>query len=171
MTHRHDHTCPVAEVLNIFGDHWTWLVIREAFYGATRFSQVQRNTGIARNLLSDRLRVLVSEGILETQNVSASGVRLAYRLTAKGQSLHTLLLAMSQWGNAHVYGAENAPAFIIDRRTGRQIPQIAVRGEDGEILRPDDIEIRPGPGASEATRKRLAEAASCMDGPTRETTS
>lgn len=162
MTHRHTHTCPVAEVLNIFGDHWTWLIVREAFYGATRFSEIQRNTGIARNLLSDRLRLLVSEGILETVDIGTSGTRHAYRLTPKGESLHPLLLALSQWGNTHIYGQENAPAEIIDKRTGRPIPAIAVRGEDGKVLSPDDIEIHPGPGASAATVKRLAEAARAL---------
>ena len=96
MAKPHTQTCPIAAFLNVFGDAWTLMIIREAFYGATRFTEFQRNTGAARNLLSDRLAMLVSNGVLERQNVGEQGTRYAYRLTDKGQSLVPVLVAMMQ---------------------------------------------------------------------------
>ncbi|MEL7372034.1 MAG: helix-turn-helix domain-containing protein, partial [Myxococcota bacterium] len=81
MGKRHTQTCPVAGFLNIFGDSWTLMIVREAFYGATRFSEFQRNTGIAKNLLSDRLSMLVEEDILQIENIGERGTRYAYRFT------------------------------------------------------------------------------------------
>tara|TARA_R110001606_G_scaffold309402_1_gene456362 strand:- start:4292 stop:4786 length:495 start_codon:yes stop_codon:yes gene_type:complete len=158
MAKRHTHTCPIAGVLNIFGDNWTWLVIREAFYGATRFSEIQRNTGIAKNVLSDRLDVLVNEGILAREDVGENGTRYAYRLTEKGESLHPVLLALHQWGNEHVYGPGNEPVLLLERATGKPLQPFAPTSRDGRRLTRADILARPGPGASKATVRRLAEA-------------
>ena len=116
MAKRHTQTCPVAGFLNIFGDAWTLMIIREAFYGATRFSEIQRNTGIAKNLLSDRLSMLVAEGVLEREDVGERGSRYAYKLTAKGRSLAPVFIAMSQWSNEHVFGAGGEPVFLIERQ-------------------------------------------------------
>ena len=158
MAKRHTHTCPIAGVLNIFGDNWTWLVIREAFCGATRFSEIQRNTGIARNVLSDRLDVLVNEGILVREDVGENGTRYAYRLTEKGESLHPVLLALHQWGNEHVYGPGNEPVLLLECATGQPLQPLAPTSRDGHRLTRADIQTRPGPGASKATVRRLAEA-------------
>ena len=80
MSKRHTQKCSVAGFLNVFGDGWTLLVIREALYGATRFSEFRANTGIAKNLLSDRLSKLVDEGILATEDIGERGSRNALQL-------------------------------------------------------------------------------------------
>ncbi len=156
MSKRHTHTCPIAAMLNIFGDNWTWLVMREAFYGATRFGEIQKNTGISKNMLSDRLARLVDEGLLETVNIGTLGERHAYQLTEKGLSLRPVMHAMSLWGNTHLYGDENAPGTLHDAVTGDQITGFSLHTASGRIVALDDIVIRPGPGASEATVRRLA---------------
>ena len=158
MAKRHTQTCPVAGFLNIFGDAWTLLIIREAFYGATRFSEMQRNTGIAKNLLSDRLSVLAAEGLLDREDVGVRGARYAYKLTAKGRSLAPVIVAMSQWSNEHVFGAGREPVFLVERKTGRKLKKLAPASADGKPLQWRDIASRPGPGADKAARIRIAKS-------------
>lgn len=155
MTARHTHTCPVAATLNLIGDHWTMLIIREAFYGATGFSEIQRNTGIARNLLSARLAQLVSDGLLE----KTGDPRPSYHLTDKGRSLRTILAAMTQWGNEQVYGAGNEPVTLYDVNSGEALAPLRFRTVSGAEVSPNAVRVGPGPGASDATLRRIARAA------------
>ena len=159
MVKPHRQTCPVAAMLNLFGDHWTWLIVREAFYGATRFSEIRRQTGIAKNLLAERLALLVDEGVLAKHNIAETGTRYEYRLTAKGQSLLPIFITMSQWGNAHLFGAGREPVEIIERANGRPLGTIGPTGADGRPLSLDDLAVRPGPGASRAAQRRLSDTA------------
>lgn len=156
MTHKHTHTCAIAGMLNIFGDHWTWLVVREAFYGATRFKEFQYNTGISRNILADRLTVLVDEGILEKVDIGTQGTRHEYVLTEKGTSLRPVLMAMTLWGNEHVYGAGKEPVLMIDRKTGLPVEALRPVNSAGRRVTQEDIIPVPGPGASKATQRRLS---------------
>ena len=156
MANLHTQICPIARALNVLGDHWTLLLVREAFYGSTRFSEFQRNTGIAKTLLSDRLAFLVEEGVFEMQDVGARGTRYAYVLTEKGRALDTVLVALMQWGNAHVFGAGNEPTVMLERETGRPVREMRLRDGRGEPLGLDDVVFRAGPGASRTTRERLA---------------
>lgn len=159
MSKAHTQTCSVASFLNVFGDMWTLLVIKEAFYGATRFSEFHRNTGAAKNLLSDRLSNLVTQGILEQKDVGAKGTRMAYELTAKGRALGPVMVAMMQWSDNHVYPNGDTPIKLIDRETLHPLPLMVPRASDGKPLGWDDIVAIPGPGADEDTRKRISESA------------
>ncbi|MEM7413119.1 MAG: helix-turn-helix domain-containing protein [Myxococcota bacterium] len=155
MANRHTQTCAIAGALNVLGDHWTLLLVREAFYGTTRFSEFQRNTGIAKTLLSDRLAFLEEEGIFEREDVGERGTRYAYTLTEKGRALETVLVALAQWSNAHVFGKGNEPVVLVNRATGRAVPELRLRNRRGDPLAPDQLAFRAGPGASAATRKRM----------------
>lgn len=155
MTQQHKQTCPIAGFLNIFGDHWTLLVVREAFYGATRFKDFQRNTGMARNLLSDRLAMLVGEEVLAKRDIGDRGTRFEYVLTNRGETLLPVLAAMNQWGNEHVFGSGKEPVLMIERATGKPIRPVQVLGESQDPLERRHIGARPGPGASPATVKRI----------------
>ena len=146
-------------MLNLLGDHWTWLIVREAFYGATRFSEFRRQTGIARNILAERLALLVEEAVLEKHNISETGTRYEYRLTKKGQSLLPVFITMSQWGNEHIFGAGKEPVEIIERTSGRPIKPVGPLGDDGRPLGLHDLAVKPGPGANKAARRQLAETA------------
>lgn len=145
-------------MLNLFGDHWTWLIIREAFYGVTRFSEFRRNTGIAKNLLSARLAFLVDNGVLEKRNISSRGTRYEYRLLPKGRSLAPVFIAMSQWGNQHIFGPGNETIEIVERSNGRPIKPVSIHGSAGNPLDLAQLVVKPGPGASTAARKRLTNA-------------
>ena len=156
MAKPHRQHCPVARMLNIVGDHWTWLIVREAFYGVTRFSAFERNTGIAKNLLADRLARLVEEGIFEKRDVGEHGTRYAYRLTEKGEALHPVLIAMVQWGNDHIYPDGKVPLTIVERASGKPIKRLELTSHDGAPLSRFDLAVLPGPGAGRAVRQRLS---------------
>ncbi len=155
MANRHTQTCAVARFLNVFGDAWTLLVVREALYGTTKFSEFQRNTGIAKNLLSDRLTSLVNEGILEGVEAGARGSRTEYALTKKGQSLLPVFVSIVQWSNKNLWGAGNEPMHLIDRKHGHRLKRMVPLSSDGRVLRWGDVLAQPGPGSSEEARDRL----------------
>ena len=92
-----DPTCPVARTLDLVGDRWSLLIVRDAMDGARAFTDFQQRTGIARNILADRLRRLVERGILDRQTAS-SGRRQVYTLTQPGRDLFAVVVALRQWG-------------------------------------------------------------------------
>ncbi len=157
MSKPHKQQCPLARMLNLFGDHWSWLIIRECFYGATRFSTFQRNTGIAKNLLTDRLAMLVREGILEKKNIGDRGTRFAYELTDKGRELETVMIAMFQWGNTHLFDGEAPPISIVDKLNHEPLQQLKLTAQDGRKLTMQDLAVLPGTSARSSTRRRLSE--------------
>jgi DNA-binding HxlR family transcriptional regulator len=102
-------TCSIAATLEVVGDPWTLLILRDAFRGVRRFEQWQERLGVARNVLAARLKSLVGHGVLETRLYSERPPRSEYVLTAKGRALSPVLLTMAAWGDAHVYGEEGGP--------------------------------------------------------------
>lgn len=102
-------TCSIAATLEVVGDPWTLLILRDAFRGVRRFEQWQEGLGVARNVLAARLKSLVGHGVLETRLYSERPPRHEYVLTAKGRALSPVLLTMSAWGDAHVYGECGGP--------------------------------------------------------------
>jgi DNA-binding HxlR family transcriptional regulator len=102
-------TCSIAATLEVVGDPWTLLILRDAFRGVRRFEQWQEALGVARNVLAARLKSLVEHGVLEQKLYSQRPPRNEYVLTAKGRALSPVLLTMSAWGDAHVYGESGGP--------------------------------------------------------------
>ena len=148
-------TCSVARSLEIVGEWWTLLVIREAFFGTRRFSDFAANLGIAKNVLSNRLAKLVEAGVLERKPVVGRGNPQDYGLTPKGKDLFPAIIALMQWGDRWVYGAERAPIRVLDRETGDEIAHLEVATPEGKPLRLNQALVAPGPGADQATRQRL----------------
>nr|WP_245819499.1 helix-turn-helix domain-containing protein [Rhodococcus yunnanensis] len=124
-----DTHCPVARTLDIVGDKWSLLIVRDAFDGARRFTQFQRNLGIAKNILTDRLRMLVENGILESVP-NAKGTRAEYELTEQGCDLFTVVVGLRQWGERHAFGAGESHSILTDS-AGRQIPRLRVMSAAG----------------------------------------
>ena len=110
--------CSIARTLQVFGEKWTLLIIRESFYGATRFEQFHRVLQCPRNLLSERLTLLVDEGILERSEYREPGSRARneYRLTDQGRELVPILLALMHWGDRHKADPEGPP--VVARHAG-----------------------------------------------------
>lgn len=137
-----EEPCPVARSLEVIGDRWSLLIVRDALDGMCRFSEFQRSLGVARNILSDRLRKLVEAGVLATQPASDGSAYQEYILTAEGASLFPVMVALRQWGEAHLFGRKERHSLLIDRKTGRAVPGMAPRGTDGQVLRPDRVFVR-----------------------------
>ncbi len=148
--------CSIARALELVGEWWTILILREAFLGTRRFHDFQQNLGIARNILSARLKKLVARGILDRVPAPDGGRRFEYRLTGKGRAFFPVLMALMQWGDRWVAGSERVPVRVIDRESGREIAEIGVVSDDGRALGPADVMMVPGPGARPSTRVRLA---------------
>jgi DNA-binding HxlR family transcriptional regulator len=91
--------CAIARTSAVVGERWVWLILRQAFNGAHRFEEFQRGIGLARNILADRMTMLIDEGILEKRLLPGSASRAEYRLTAKGRALFPAYVALMQWGN------------------------------------------------------------------------
>jgi len=147
--------CGVARALEILGDWWTLLIVRDAFFGVRRFADFQADLGIARNILADRLRRLVEHGVLAKVDVGRSGVRHEYRLTEKGEALLPVLTALREWSDEWVFGPGAEPVIVRDRATRRRVPRLEVRSDDGRVLGRRDLRTEPGPGASAETRALL----------------
>ncbi|MDX6515329.1 MAG: hypothetical protein QOH73_995 [Gaiellaceae bacterium] len=136
-------SCSVAQVLEVIGERWTWLIIRDAFLGLTRFVEFEQSLGIARNVLTDRLNRLVEEGIFERVLYQERPARYEYRLTQKGSDLFTALNALRQWGDQYL----SAEPMRLLRRKHDKTPVIAALVPEGApILAADEIELVPGPG-------------------------
>lgn len=148
----HDRNCSVARALDLLGEWWTMLIIREAFFGARRFEDFQKRLGIARNILTSRLRRLTEQGVLERVPAKEGGRRKVYRLTDMGRELLPVLIALMQWGDRWITGPGREPLRVVERRTGRDIPRIALRGSDGTLLALRDLLTLPGPGAEPVGR-------------------
>jgi DNA-binding HxlR family transcriptional regulator len=147
--------CGVAQALEELGDWWTLLVVRDAFFGARRFSDFEKSLGIAKNILSDRLQRLVANRILLKVDVGEAGERFEYRLTEKGEALLPLLTALRDWSDEWVFGRGHEPVIVKDRRTHRRIPRLRVTDVDGRPLTRRDLRTEPGPGASRETLRLL----------------
>jgi DNA-binding HxlR family transcriptional regulator len=139
-------TCSVARAMDILGERWTMLIMREAFYGVRRFSDMQRNLGIARNILSTRLQTLVRSGILERRLYQEEPERFEYRLTQAGRDLYPAVIAIMKWGDEYL-ADEAGPPVVLRHTCGELIDPVLVCDCCGEPLHPHDVTPEPGPGA------------------------
>jgi len=138
-----DPTCPVARTLDLVGDRWSLLIIRDAMDGARAFTEFQQRTGVARNILTDRLRRLVDRGLLE-RRPAPSGRRQVYVLTDAGRDLFATVVALRQWGERHAFGPGEARSELVDRR-GRALPPLRPVDADGAPATPETATVRrPG---------------------------
>ncbi|MEM7341459.1 MAG: helix-turn-helix domain-containing protein [Actinomycetota bacterium] len=137
--------CSIAATLSVVGDRWTVLVLRDVFRGVHRFGELQRDLGIAKNLLADRLSKLVDHGVLERIPYQERPVRYEYRLTAKGADLSTALIALMGWGDRW-YARGAAPTVLVHQACGTPIEQSVRCPECDVSVNPGRIKSRPGPG-------------------------
>jgi DNA-binding HxlR family transcriptional regulator len=141
--------CSIGAAVGILGERSTFLVLREAFNGVRRFADMQRRTGMPRQVLSDRLARLVGEGLLRKVPYQEDGQRgrYEYRLTAKGLDLYPVLIALMQWGDRYETGAAGPPVLLRHRDCGEPV-RLELRCSAGHILASArDVTPVPGPGA------------------------
>ena len=159
MAQKHTQTCAIASALNVFGDRWTLLIIREAFYGTTRFGDFLKNTQISKNLLTDRLGKLVEDGIMQRVEFADRGTNFKYALTEKGRALDVVMIAIQQWSEKQIYGAGNEPVLITDRSTHAPLHELKLTNKNGDQVSLADVDFAPGPGADKHARARISEIA------------
>jgi DNA-binding HxlR family transcriptional regulator len=136
-----DQDCSVARALEVVGERWTILILRDAFLGVRRFDDFQRSLGIARNVLQARLRRLVDEGLLERRRYQERPVRHEYCLTARGQDLWPVLLALMEWGDRHRTEGASAPR-AVHRGCGGVLAQRCTCTACGSEVGVDGVELR-----------------------------
>jgi DNA-binding HxlR family transcriptional regulator len=149
--------CPVARSLDEIGDWWTILIVRDAFHGKKRFSDFQQSLGLAKNILSARLRKLIAHGIVEKRMASDASVRSEYHLTEKGRQLVLVLSAIRQWGEDHLF-AEGEPLMVARDRMSRPIARLRLMDHDGRPLTVNDIIVTPGRKRTKSGLKRTRRA-------------
>ncbi len=132
-------TCAIARSLNVVGEWWNLLIVREAFSGITKFADFQKRLGIARNILTVRLRQLVDDGIL--QMGKNGGERFEYTLTDKGRDLIYTLVAMSQWGSKWLFTSGKPSPRLVDKQDLLELSSLQLRSRNGRILGNNDVEF------------------------------
>jgi DNA-binding HxlR family transcriptional regulator len=142
-----DFACSTAQALEVVGEWWTLLLVRDAFFGVRRFEDFQRRLGISRSVLTNRLNRLVDEGVLETRQYEARPPRVEYLLTRKGADLFPVLVALQQWGDR--YAGDKPPVVLRHRGCGRLTRPRLVCSACGERVSAQDVTPAPGPGASD----------------------
>ena len=140
-------TCSVARALEVLGDRWTLLVIRDAFLGVRRFDDFQRRLGVARNVLSDRLARLVEEGLLERRRYQERPERFEYRLSQKGIDLWPAVVTLMKWGDRYYAPPEGPPRLVRHRECGGEVTDHLLCSVCGASLTARDVYTEPGPGA------------------------
>jgi DNA-binding HxlR family transcriptional regulator len=142
--------CSVAQCLEVVGEWWSMLIVRDAFLGVTRFEDFQRRLGISRNILQQRLTTLVEAGVLVRLPYSEHPPRHDYRLTDKGRDLWPVLTALRQWGDRYA-APSGPPVRVVHKGCGQAAEAVLVCSSCGEPLGPRDVTASPGPGRSDTS--------------------
>ena len=152
----YDQTCSVARSLEVLGERWTLLVIRDVFYGKRRFAAIQEDLGVARNVLATRLARLVAEGILEKRPYQDRPTRYEYFLTEKGIDLWPVMITMMHWGDRWLATDEGPPVVIHHKECGGEVDDRGYCERCGERLTARDAYAEGGPGFDAAPAPRRA---------------
>lgn len=133
--------CGIARTLEVVGDWWSLLIVREAFNGRRRFSEFQKSLGLARNILSVRLRKLVDEGVFWVEPDPDSALSHFYLLTPKGRQLGVILVALWQWGEEHCFAPGELKYTIVDSLNRQPLLKLHLAAQDGRLLEPQEFHV------------------------------
>lgn len=150
----------VGAAATLLGDRWTFLILREAFFGTQRFNEFAQNLGVSRNILSSRLKTLVAKGIFEMHPYGAGKTRYEYRLAKPGRDIFPIVVALLQWGDRYLVESEEPSIILKHTLCGEDANPYLVCDSCGEPVAIGDVVPTPGPGASKWVRERLAPSAS-----------
>jgi DNA-binding HxlR family transcriptional regulator len=142
--------CSIAKSLEVIGERWSLLIVRDVMNGNRRFGEMQESLGIARNVLSSRLQRLIEEDILERRAYQQSPARYEYFLTEKGLDLWPALISLLGWGDRHSAGPEGPPKLIVHKVCGGAVSDRGICESCGQVLHARDAIQVPGPGRAAA---------------------
>src|ERR1700758_4792024 len=145
-----DADCPIARALDVIGDWWSLLIVRDALLGRRRFGEFQKNLGLAKNILTTRLRTLVDRGILQMAPASDGSAYQEYVPTQKGRGIFPILVALRQWSEEFDEHPEEIATLLADRDSGRPVKKLELHASDGRLLGFGETTLKPQP----ATRRR-----------------
>ena len=148
---RHDYpgqVCSIAKALEVVGERWSLLIVRDVMNGRRRFDQLQKGLGVARNVLANRLARLVEEDILERRAYQQNPVRHEYFLTEKGLDLWPALIALLAWGDRHTPYPDGPPMVVVHKQCGGRVNDRGICEECDELLHARDARALPGPGVT-----------------------
>lgn len=140
--------CPVARSLDVIGDWWSLLIVRDAFDGVRRFSEFQKGLGISKGILAARLRELVARGVLELAVDPNGSAYQDYVLTERGRDLFPVIVALRQWGEDHCYFPGEPHSSLVENETGEPVDRLVLRSRSGRPLTPADTTVRKVPNRS-----------------------
>jgi DNA-binding HxlR family transcriptional regulator len=144
--------CPIARSLDAIGDWWSLLIIRDAMLGRRRFGEFQKSLGLAKNILTVRLRALVDRGILELAPASDGSAYREYVLTPKGRGIFPIIVALRQWSEEFDERPEEIATILVDRARGRPVKKLELHSRDGRLLGLSDTALKPRPAARRRRR-------------------
>ncbi len=132
----------MARTVGVIGDRWSLLIIRDVFDGIHRFGELQRNLGVAKNILSNRLQALTSRGVLAVRSASDGSAYSEYVLTDRGRQLFCALVALRQWGEDNLFEDGEKHSELRMKSTDHPVARLALLDSDGRALGPDDAYVR-----------------------------
>ena len=137
--------CPIARSLDAIGDWWSLLIIRDALLGRRRFGEFQKSLGLAKNILTMRLRALVDRGILRMAPASDGSAYQEYVLTPKGRGIFPILVALRQWSEEFDEHPEEIATLLVDRDNGRPVKKLELHASDGRLLDLSETTLKARP--------------------------
>jgi DNA-binding HxlR family transcriptional regulator len=149
-----DADCPIARALDVIGDWWSLLIVRDALLGRRRFGEFQKSLGLAKNILTTRLRTLVDRGILQMAPASDGSAYQEYVPTPKGRGVFPILVGLRQWSEEFDERPEEIATILVDRESGRPVRRLELHSQDGRLLTSADTALKPRP----AKRRRSVPA-------------
>ena len=135
--------CPIARALDVIGDWWSLLIIRDALLGHRRFGEFQKSLGLAKNILTVRLRALVDQGLLKMAPASDGSAYQEYVLTPKGRGIFPILVALRQWSEEFDAHPEEIATILVDRDNGRPVKKLELHASDGRLLGLGETTLKP----------------------------
>ena len=141
MLDDNNQQCPVARALEVLGDRWALMILRDAFDGLRRFSEWQKNLGLAKNILAARLKLLVEAGLLAQQPASDGSAYKEYVLTEQGRAVFPIVIGLRQWGERYLFTEGEPRSQLVDDR-GQGLETLQVRAEDGRVVEPEQCQRR-----------------------------
>jgi DNA-binding HxlR family transcriptional regulator len=137
--------CAIARALDVIGDWWSLLIVRDAMGGLRRFGEFQKNLGLAKNILSARLKTLVERGIMENVPASDGSAYQEYQLTEQGRALLPVFIALGQWSSEFLFEPGELGSVAVDAEKKQPLRKLELRAEAGHMLHFDDIHIAREP--------------------------
>jgi DNA-binding HxlR family transcriptional regulator len=146
--------CSVSRTLQLLGDKWIFVILREAFFGVRHYDRFQANLGIATNILSDRLKTLVQSGVMKKKRDEEDGRRMVYGLTQKGLELFSVTLALMQWGDRWLADEDGPPLILHHTKCGHTLLPVMSCAHCKEPVNAFDVTYEEGPAIKNAARKK-----------------